>query len=192
MGKTKRQRVLESAQKLFLHFGFRRTTLVDIARESHVSRPTLYAMYEGKEQIFAAVMDYYADKLLAEIRQRTQKKDDLFEILMIFFEIAVLRPYEQMSGTTFYKDLFELQDDRIRESLLSASERFHSSLTKLLERCDQARLQQTGMSHAVLARVLLNSVHGIKDKSESIEELQIRIKGLVNLTCLALSHPPSP
>ena len=192
MAKTRRQRVLESAHKLFLHFGFQRTTLVDIARESHVSRPTLYSMYDGKEQIFAAVMDYYADKLLTEIRTQTEKKDDLFEILNIFFEVAVHRPFEQMSGTTFYNDLFELSDDRIRESLLSATERFHASLTGLLKKCDQSRLQKTGMPPELLSRVLLDAVHGIKDKSQTAEQLRTRVTGLVKLTCLAVTRPPSP
>ena len=192
MGKARRQRVLESAQKLFLHFGFQRTTLVDIALESHVSRPTLYAMYDGKEQIFAAVMDYYADKLLTEIRNHTKNQTDLSQILTTFFEVAVLQPFEQMRGTTFYNDLFELQDDRIRESLISATERFHETLAELLKSCDPSRLQKTGMSPELLARVLLNSAHGIKDKSESSEELRTRITGLVSLTCLAVTHPPSP
>ncbi|MGJ3240385.1 MAG: TetR/AcrR family transcriptional regulator [Anaerolineae bacterium] len=45
-------RVLDAAQGLFLHYGFDKTTVNDIAREAGVAKSTIYTRWNKKEAIF--------------------------------------------------------------------------------------------------------------------------------------------
>ena len=51
----KRARILERAMKVFLAYGFARTTMDDIARAAEVSRPALYLLFRNKTDIYRAI-----------------------------------------------------------------------------------------------------------------------------------------
>lgn len=46
------QRVLNAAKDLFLHYGFDKTTMNDIARQAGVSKSTIYLRWNKKENLF--------------------------------------------------------------------------------------------------------------------------------------------
>lgn len=46
------QRILNAAKALFLHYGFDKTTINDIARQAGVSKSTLYLRWNKKEDLF--------------------------------------------------------------------------------------------------------------------------------------------
>ncbi|WP_027037152.1 TetR/AcrR family transcriptional regulator [Mesorhizobium ciceri] len=51
----KRVRILDGAMKVFLAYGFSRTTMDDIARAADMSRPALYLLFKNKTDIFRAI-----------------------------------------------------------------------------------------------------------------------------------------
>ena len=53
----KRQAILRHARKAFVRDGYAATKIEPIARESGVSTATLYALFEGKAQLFSAVIE---------------------------------------------------------------------------------------------------------------------------------------
>ena len=52
---ARRREILDAAKTCFLKFGYGKTSLDDIARESGLSRPLLYRKFANKEAIFAAL-----------------------------------------------------------------------------------------------------------------------------------------
>lgn len=53
---AKGQLILEAATRLFLEHGFEAPTMDQIAREAGVSKATLYMYFEGKADLFAAII----------------------------------------------------------------------------------------------------------------------------------------
>ncbi|MBB6412579.1 TetR/AcrR family transcriptional regulator [Mesorhizobium sangaii] len=51
----KRVRILDGAMRVFLAYGFSRTTMDDIARAADMSRPALYLLFKNKTDIFRAI-----------------------------------------------------------------------------------------------------------------------------------------
>jgi AcrR family transcriptional regulator len=58
------KRVLEAALRVFARYGFRRTSMADVAAEAGVSRPALYQWFANKEALFRAVGEYLAEEAL--------------------------------------------------------------------------------------------------------------------------------
>ena len=54
----RQQAILESAWKAFSAYGFRKTSMDDIARGAGISRPALYLHYRNKEDIFRTLAQY--------------------------------------------------------------------------------------------------------------------------------------
>ena len=55
-GSTKSDVIIEAADRLFTRFGFRRTSMDDIAREAGVAKGTLYLYFVSKEALFRALL----------------------------------------------------------------------------------------------------------------------------------------
>ncbi len=52
----RQRQILEAAGRLFYRYGFRRTSLDDIARECRISKKTIYRHFEGKDELVRAVI----------------------------------------------------------------------------------------------------------------------------------------
>lgn len=64
-GDVKRARILEGALKVFLAYGYSRTTMDDIARAAELSRPALYLVFRNKTDIYRAIGECLLVKCLA-------------------------------------------------------------------------------------------------------------------------------
>ncbi len=61
--------IINQAQTVFARFGFRKTTMDEIAQASHKGKSTLYHYFQSKEDIYHAVIEKEAKELKEEIRQ---------------------------------------------------------------------------------------------------------------------------
>ncbi len=61
------ERILQTAEELFFRVGFTKTTAEDIARESSVSKRTLYKYYRSKRHILQAIINKNAQELSSEL-----------------------------------------------------------------------------------------------------------------------------
>ncbi|WP_213816772.1 TetR/AcrR family transcriptional regulator [Glaciihabitans sp. dw_435] len=52
----RREAVLESALETFGRFGYRKTSMEEVARAAHISRPGLYFLFSSKQDLFRAAV----------------------------------------------------------------------------------------------------------------------------------------
>lgn len=62
-----RQGVLEAALVVFAQHGYHGATIEQVARRSGTPRPTVYELFGGKEELFAAVVDLAAERVAARL-----------------------------------------------------------------------------------------------------------------------------
>ncbi|MDX1934081.1 MAG: TetR/AcrR family transcriptional regulator [Capsulimonadales bacterium] len=63
-----RQLILESAQRLFLHYGYKKTTIDDIAQEAGIGKGTVYLYFDGKEEILLTIAAEVKRSITARMR----------------------------------------------------------------------------------------------------------------------------
>jgi AcrR family transcriptional regulator len=63
---TKREAVLAAALELFGRYGYRRTSVDDIAREAGIAKGTVYLHVESKEVLFRSLSQSLLDRVLAD------------------------------------------------------------------------------------------------------------------------------
>lgn len=66
---ARRRQLLEAALDIFLKFGFRKTSMDEVARAAHVSRQGLYLHFPKKEALFRAVVQHALASALARASQ---------------------------------------------------------------------------------------------------------------------------
>lgn len=80
--KFNKENILQVADELFLKYGFEKTTIEMIAKAADYSKPTIYAYFPSKEDVFAnnlaIQMDLYKDKLLKHIENKEMSILDIY------------------------------------------------------------------------------------------------------------------
>ena len=65
----RRERILDAAAELFIHYGYDKTTVSDIAQTAGVSKGAIYLHFDGKDALLEGLiireMKIYAEKWLA-------------------------------------------------------------------------------------------------------------------------------
>jgi AcrR family transcriptional regulator len=58
----KRQRIIDAARKRFRHYGVRKTTMQEIARDADVAVGTIYLYFKHKDDLLLACTDQYVER----------------------------------------------------------------------------------------------------------------------------------
>lgn len=91
--------------RVISHYGMRRTTMADLAREAGVSRQTLYDRFGDKDGVMAAVIRSMAAQTCSETRAAFAQADDLSDKIDAYFRIAVWPVFEIMKTLPDAADL---------------------------------------------------------------------------------------
>ena len=77
----KTEKILEAAGQLIREQGYGAVSMDQIARDAGVSKATVYAHFESKERLFAAIIDHGCATYLEGIVPAVQQLDDMREAL---------------------------------------------------------------------------------------------------------------
>jgi TetR/AcrR family fatty acid metabolism transcriptional regulator len=65
-----RERIVNSAKKLFAEQGYQKTTVVDISRQAGLSEAALYDYFQGKEDLLLMIPDLWVSELLRDLDEQ--------------------------------------------------------------------------------------------------------------------------
>ncbi len=71
----RRQQLVEAARRVVQRFGYKKTTLEDIAEEGGVSRATLYYYFPNREEVFRALILHEIETLTAAVTRAVDLDD---------------------------------------------------------------------------------------------------------------------
>jgi AcrR family transcriptional regulator len=74
-GPSKRVSILNAAIPVFGRFGFKKTSVEDLAEAANLSKQGLYLHFSGKEELFVAAMQKYLDDGLILVQQELARPD---------------------------------------------------------------------------------------------------------------------
>lgn len=83
------ERILDVAKKEFERFGFKKTTLDEIAKRARISKKSIYQHFASKEELFIRVITREAGAARAEMLKRLSDVSDPLERLQKFAMIGI-------------------------------------------------------------------------------------------------------
>ena len=85
-----RRSVLDAARAVFAHHGFHGATIEAVARRSGTPRPTVYELFGSKDELFAAVVDDSADRVVLRLSASFTESDDFSLELFVRHNFAAV------------------------------------------------------------------------------------------------------
>lgn len=65
-----RERIINSAKRLFAEQGYQKTTIVDISRQAGLSEAAMYDHFQGKEDLLLTIPDLWVAELLRDLDEQ--------------------------------------------------------------------------------------------------------------------------
>jgi len=163
---ARRARLLRSALECFLHFGYQKASIDDIARRSGIARTLVYRIFRNKEDVFAAVFEHWIASRHPAARTAAASSRSACERLAAVMELLVIGPWRDMAGAPMARQYYEACRLLIPEHL--------DDHRQVLRRCTQSVL-----GDELAADVFLLSLDGLLADPPSLETLQRRVQLLV-------------
>jgi AcrR family transcriptional regulator len=179
-----RDKILEAAFTLFGRYGFKRTSMEDIANEAGLSRTALYLQFRNKEQIFCELARGLHEEGLARAEAALDGGGPLADRLRAAVEAKTARMIEIVQDSPHGGELMD-EKNRLCGDLATDSEwRFQEMLTRALVQADKRReidLSRAGMKPAEAADLFAHSFPGLKSPDVTIDRYRRRVASLVGV-----------
>ncbi|MDQ0494701.1 TetR/AcrR family transcriptional regulator [Paenibacillus brasilensis] len=88
------EQALDAAMQIFWEKGFEATSLSDLTSKMGIQRPSIYAAFGDKKQLFEAALRKYTQSHAARVRTKLQSRSSVKEAFYLFFTGVVAEEYE--------------------------------------------------------------------------------------------------
>lgn len=179
--------LLEAAVGVFARFGFRKTSMDEVARAAGVSRQGLYLLFDDKEALFRKAVAYKFDRQLRAALKRLADEDHSLEVRLIGACDEWAGKYVGVMGADS-TDLMCASSTLAGATLTHYEAEFERALlaaidaSELAEHCAAAGLQSADLSRAIHA-----AAGGLKQRSKSRLEFVHGITAALRLICAPLN-----
>jgi AcrR family transcriptional regulator len=175
-GSAQREAILMAATPIFLRYGFKKTSMDDVARAAGVSRQGLYLYFDTKDLLFRQALQYLVSHMISTARSVAEDGN-------LSLRDRLLGAFEAVHGSAFHnasrEDALELlQSARSAAgALLVQSERDLMGIAAALltEAGVADRWEEAGVTVAELSEQLLMSAKGIKASVDTLAAYRERM-----------------
>ncbi len=192
--KAKRAAILEAAQKLFSQYGYRRTSIDDIAREAEIAKGTVYLSFKSKEEIFRALCESLAQRVETDAAAAAALDAPLENRLAAILEAKFGLYFDLVKRSPHAAELMDSKN-RLSADVFTASEKKYARI--LRETIDAATNRgeidagTCGIDGAALVDLLMAAAGGIEKTVTQPAMFHRRLKELARMACAALA-PRAP
>ena len=188
----KRDLILEAAKSCFFNYGFKRTSMEDIANQVGISRPALYLHFRNKKAIFRALAEHLHERTLqqADLALKEegnvcdQRKLALRDRILQAFECRSVELFALVCDSTHGEELIDINSQVAADIFLAAEQKFVGIIARALQQAEkngEIQLQNLELDAQKAAELLIYSAHGLKEASANSEDYRSLLKQLIRV-----------
>jgi AcrR family transcriptional regulator len=168
--------ILAAAVKVFFQFGYRKTSMEDVAAAAQVSRQTLYLQFRDKERLFRAALEYVTEQMLVSIRALAANPNGTVEQTLIGVFELLCGDSLALSSQVNIAELLTIARSQ-EESIVPRFEAdVRSVIADILTQAGTAaRWERHGIGAQELALHLLDTSAGVKAATGDMSDYKRRM-----------------
>jgi len=160
----KREAILGAALELFGRYGYRRTSIDDIARQAGVAKGTVYLYVENKEALFRTLSQTLLDGVLANARSAATGGGAIAARLTAILDAKFGYFHGLLQGSPHVTELMDSKSRLCADVFAAGDAAYLQILTKAVSdaiRRGELAPKRHGLTADDAARLLLAGAHGI-------------------------------
>ena len=161
----KKEKILEAAHQRFLHYGYSKTTMNEIAGDLSLSKALLYYYFPDKSQLYTAVMRKVADEYLDILKGKANTYASLKEA----FEFQINTQHDFIVKNYNFFDFFRLNEQNLPDMIWVIVGHVHETEIELLVNAITKEVAAGRVKPVVnpkeIVSLLLDALHGVRVSS---------------------------
>jgi AcrR family transcriptional regulator len=169
-----RDAILDAAEGLLGRFGYRKTTVEEIAREAGIGKGTIYLHFDSKKEVALATIDRLVDRVLERLEEVASSGRPAVDRLR---EILVARVVVRLQGVRHYAGRIDELLQAIRKELLERRSRHFEQEARVLRAVLEdgvARGELRVEDPTATARAMVAATNSLLPYDLSVKDLQRR------------------
>lgn len=180
---ARQKSLLDASLTVFLRYGFRKTSMEEVARAARISRQGLYLHFKTKEELFRATVRHFLSTMLEDARAKLEDEArPLQERLGGAFGALLGRFVGMVGGDA--EDLNAASNALVGTLIAEHEQRFVELIAKSLRSAGVlAAYKSAGVSARQLAETLYATARGLKHSAHSRSEFDERMAVAIRVLC---------
>ncbi len=179
------ERILTAGLTVFGRDGFDGATMRSIAMAAGVSRPTLYARFKNKEDLFRAMTQHVFDTALSNVGDAIDDGGDIADVLCRVLECYYGALYDLVLNLERSAELVATQARLAGDVVEAARHKMRSQLERALRARDVAL--KPGVTRSQLIELLMLAPRAFKEPGTTSRQYRRRLRGLARIAAYAVS-----
>jgi AcrR family transcriptional regulator len=190
-GKGRVEQIAEAALRLFARYGYKRTSMDDIAREAGVARATLYLHFKGKDDVFRAMLAGLGGRVETRCREALATQGPFSKRLAALMEAHHGAAYSAFSAGEHLGELKAVMVAIAGEELAAFEALFVRFASELFEDAAARReiaITRSGLSLHSLIATLMRAAAGAKyGEPPTCEDYHVRLREIAAVFAAAVA-----
>ncbi|HEY1783605.1 MAG TPA: helix-turn-helix domain-containing protein [Roseiarcus sp.] len=198
---TPRERILDSAARIFAQYGYRLASMELVAQECGLSRQALYHHFDSKEALFRAVSEAVLEGALEAERNAALREEragrGLTEIMAAQLGARYRHLFDLLRGSAHAEELMSEHQRQTRDLHQRSAQQKSDLIAGTIARVTAASglVLQDGMTPAELARCVELAARGVgfqKADEAGLADLERSIRLLIRGAVAEAPQPNKP
>lgn len=189
-GTRARDAIVNAARRQFLEVGFRRASVESISAAAGVSRPTVYAHFASKQEVFRTIVAQLHDERVRAMEDAVVPEAPIAEQLYAVLAARFVPFVSLTASSPFGAELLDENSRTCGDITRESRQRSTRLLRELLATADRAgtiHLSDVGLTPATAADVVYDAARGAKeDATITAPAYRRQLSRLVNVLARGL------
>ena len=169
-------RMLEMAEILFAKYGYRGVSVEMLARESGMSKATVYAYFHDKEDIFRQTAEYVGGRIREAVDGAAVLDASAGDKIISILQAKDTMVYEIVRSSPHANELLAARDALVKEYFERLNTHIERLLVKLLKQLDKPSMDCPPMRYA---KLLIQVSRGLTQGAATAKQLNRDIEMII-------------
>lgn len=188
----KRGTILESALTVFLTYGFKKTSMDDIAQQAGVSRPALYQLFKNKTDIFRALSYDLMQNAIVHAKHAFDQPGTPREQLFNAIDSSIMEMHRFCDQSVHGAELIGINQEIARDIEFEWKKDMIAVIANGIDSAinngsaDGSKLKERSLDSEAVARILMHSMEGMRESYLSGQSIEAYVDQLIDLIALSI------
>ncbi|HTC91863.1 MAG TPA: TetR/AcrR family transcriptional regulator [Terriglobales bacterium] len=184
--------IVAAALELFTRYGYRKTSIDDIAQAAQVAKRTVYLHFENKAAVFLAILEYLADQVRQRCTAAEQAEGTAVDRLTGLLDAYYGMGFELFSKSEHMPELEETFSKLARSRIGDLNTEYQERLARFLrslQKTGEIGAPPQGLTHDEIVYILVCAADGAKHDAKvqgDRQALQLHLRKLARLAIAAM------
>lgn len=182
-GTSRQSEVVAAAATLFLRYGFRKTSMEDIARAAKLSRQGLYLHFANKEAVFHAVIEHLMHVCLEAAKAELDQPHSALEARLLGAFEAMAESTLAGSDPASVQELFASANELAGDAVRRFDQQIVTTLAAALKDGRRRSSAPGDLSPKALAENLYAMSYGLKQRGHTGKSYRDQMRVAIRVVC---------